>query len=146
MEKNLLNRRNVLASAGALAVAASTNNFLTSTAQAESNKSKGVIDAALDCIKTGEACIEHCMALFKKGDTGTAGCADLVIESVAMCKALISLASYKSKHLEAFCEVCAKICSDCEKECRRHENHHEECKACADSCKACVEACKALIG
>lgn len=110
-----------------------------------SNPYEAAIDASLDCLKKGQACLDHCMILFKKGDNSVADCADTVNEMLAMCTTLSKLASYQSKHLKAFAKVCIASCKDCRKECRKHEDKHAECKACAESCKNCIEQCEKLI-
>lgn len=104
-----------------------------------------VIHEAMHCVMRGQACMDHCIELFKKGDTSTAGCADLVQEVVAACGALIQLASCDSRHLKGMVQVCVGICEDCEKECRKHEGKHAACKECAESCAACVLACKEYL-
>lgn len=85
------------------------------------NPNSGLVDTALDCMKTGQACLDHCIDLFKSRDTSVAGCPDKV---TAMCNALSQMASYKSKHLANLAKVCAAVCKDCK-------------KACDDCIKAC---------
>lgn len=142
-----INRRDVLvaATAGVISTA-----VLAQSAQAEEAHNHGgnpyqdVIDASLHCVKTGEACIAHCLESFKAGDTSLAMCAATVQEMLSMCNSLSSLASLDSKHLKDLARVCASVCADCEKECRKHADHHDTCKACADSCLNCIKHCKAI--
>ncbi len=148
-EGNLINRRKALQ--GMLAVMATTGSGLAFAgmnpehAHHAANKQQAVIDSALDCVKTGEACLDHCIELFKGGDTSVAECADTVNEMLAMCTALSRMASYRSHHLKDLARVCLEVCKDCEKECRKHADKHAECKACADSCKQCIKECKKII-
>ncbi|WJW75966.1 four-helix bundle copper-binding protein [Thiohalobacter sp. IOR34] len=109
------------------------------------NPHEALIDTALDCLKKGQLCIDHCMELFKRGDTSVAECADSVQEMLAMCSALEKMAAYRSDRLKAVARVCADVCKVCEKACRKHEDKHAECKACADACADCIEACEKLI-
>lgn len=104
-----------------------------------------VVTAALDCVKTGEECLAHCLASFETGDTELAICAERVHELVIACTALGKFAALGSKHLAGMARVSTQVCTDCEIECRKHE-HHPQCKACAESCLACIEACKSLLG
>lgn len=104
-----------------------------------------VVKAALDCVQAGQACINHCIGLFKKADTTTAVCMEAAVQMLAMCNALAQMASYNSPHLPALAKVCAAVCEDCEKECRKHEKQHLACKACADSCANCAAACQKII-
>jgi Cys-rich four helix bundle protein (predicted Tat secretion target) len=104
-----------------------------------------VITHAADCVTKGEICIEHCLQLFKAGDTSVAECAETAHEMLASCTAMGKLASYDSRHLKDFMRVCIGVCEDCEKACREHENKHAECKACADSCADCIRVCKEYL-
>jgi Cys-rich four helix bundle protein (predicted Tat secretion target) len=133
---------------GAIAVSAAT--MISSTAQASSNHhhhsnpNAGLVDTALDCLKTGQACLDHCFALFKQGDTSVADCADKVTEMLAMCTALSQMASYQSKHLASLAKLCAAVCKDCKKECDKHAKKHAACKACAESCEKCIKECEKI--
>jgi len=104
-----------------------------------------VIEHAKDCVVEGEICIEHCLRLFKAGDTSVAECAATTHEMVASCTAMRQLAVLDSRHLKDFMRVCIGVCEDCEKACREHENKHAECKACADSCADCIRVCKEYL-
>ena len=109
-----------------------------------SNSNTAVVDTALDCIKTGQACLDHCFQLFKQGDNSVADCADKVTEMLAMCNALSQMASYQSKHLASVAKVCAAVCKDCKKACEKHAKKHEACKACAKSCEDCIKECEKI--
>ena len=104
-----------------------------------------VIEHATDCVMKGEICIEHCLRLFKAGDTTVAECAATTHEMLASCTAMRQLATLDSRHLKDFMRVCVGVCEDCEKACREHENKHAECKACADSCADCIRVCKEYL-
>lgn len=108
-------------------------------------RNAGLIAASADCLKTGEACLAHCLYLLGNGDTSIAACAQSVNELLASCTALMKLAGQDSKFVPALAKVAGEICASCEKECRKHADHHPECKACADSCAACVKECKKAI-
>lgn len=142
-------RRDMLAGAAAVAATLAAGTAFAASDKAPvshhhhgMNKNTAIIDAALDCVKKGQACNDHCINLVKAGDTSIAACMDTVTEMLAMCTALSQMASSQSRHLTALTKVCIAVCEDCEKECRKHENKHAECKACAESCHACIEACK----
>lgn len=140
-------RRNMLLGATAIAASLVTESSIAASGHKHvhhANKNTAIIDAALDCLKTGQACNDHCIELIKSGDTSIANCMDSLTESLAMCDALAQMASYQSSHLAAVTKVCISVCEDCEKECRKHEDDHAECKACADSCKDCIKACKEI--
>jgi Cys-rich four helix bundle protein (predicted Tat secretion target) len=104
-------------------------------------KRQAVIDTAMDCVKLGRECAQHCVMMFQMGDQSLKDCYATVQELVVSCNALAELAIQNSAHLREFIQVCTKVCESCETECRKHEKHHQMCKDCADSCKACVKAC-----
>ena len=137
-------RRDILLGAAAVATTVASSAAFSATGHEhhKMNSNTDLIDTALDCIKTGQACNDHCIDLVKGGDTSIAECMSTVSEMLAACAALSQLASYKSKHLPALAKVCLAVCEDCEKECQKHEDKHAECKACADSCRDCIKACK----
>jgi Cys-rich four helix bundle protein (predicted Tat secretion target) len=144
-----LERRKVLTSAGIVAAIATVSPTLAFGDSQHDHHGKAqvnqnIVDAALNCIKSGQACIDHCIELFKIGDTSVAQCADKVQEMLAMCTALSQFASYQSKYLHSLAKVCIDVCGDCAAECRKHAEKHAECKACMNSCEECIEECKKL--
>ncbi|MBF8740661.1 four-helix bundle copper-binding protein [Pseudomonas guariconensis] len=104
----------------------------------------GLVSTSADCLKTGEACLAHCITLLSQGDKEMAACAQSVSELLATCDALMKLAAQKSKFTPVMAKVTAEVCTSCEKQCRKYEEMQAECKACADSCAACVKECNAL--
>ncbi|MDP3499830.1 MAG: four-helix bundle copper-binding protein [Myxococcales bacterium] len=101
-----------------------------------------LLAAALDCIKAGEACLDHCIRSLSTGDKSMAECAGTVRAMLPMCQALTDLTRLNSTHLKALAAVCAKVCRDCEAACKKHQNHHAECKACMESCQKCATECE----
>jgi Cys-rich four helix bundle protein (predicted Tat secretion target) len=146
-----LTRRQVLA-AGALLAAAAAG--MASAAGPEhpghvhggAKKYEALRTTALDCLKTGQTCLAHCMNTFKNKDTTLAECAQRVEELLATCTMMSQLAAFDSRHFKSFLSGCIDVCNDCERECRKHEKQHAECKACGDSCAACVKEMKPLLG
>ncbi len=136
-----ISRRNLLIGAGALAAGA---GVMASTVHNHDMGSESLIDAAFDCLKQGQACVDHCLEEFKTGDTSLAACADMVQEMLAVCNATAQFASFKSQHLKALATVCAEVCKDCEKECNKHADTHTSCKACADACNICIKECQKI--
>ena len=147
-----LTRREMLCLAATTTAAATLASGATFAASSDhdhahhsKNENEGLIDSAFDCVKKGQLCMDHCMELFKVGDTSVAECADSVNEMLAMCNALAQMAAYRSSHLSNLAKVCIDVCNDCEKKCREHEEDHSECKACADSCAICAEECEKVL-
>lgn len=148
-------RRALLKSAGGIAALAAMGLVQEAVAAASEHEHHHhvvddirtrLIDSAMACIKVGDACNQHCIELFKTGDTTLAGCADSVQDMLVTCNALTKLAASDSRHLKAMAQLCMSVAEDCEKECRRHEAKHDECKACANACADCIKECKAYLG
>lgn len=154
-----MNRRDMLAGLGAMALVAGTGVASAADKGKEkkadphaghgdmgSHKNQALIDAADDCSKKGSLCINHCMASFAAGDTTLAACARNVIETMAVCEALTTAAALESKNLPALAKAAMAFCKDCEDECRKHEKQHMTCKDCADACAKCLAECKKIAG
>ena len=146
-----MNRRELLTSAGAAAVilasaSASADEHMHhdhgAMAMPMATPNAKLIDTASVCIKTGDACMAHCLASFAAGDTSLAACAKTVNEMLSVCASLHKLAAAGSARLPEMAKLAIAVCQDCEKECRKHEHHHATCKACADACAACAEECQ----
>ena len=138
-------RRKLLAGAGVLAAAVITPASGAMDHRHEhGGKNAALIETAFDCLKTGQACLDHCIESFKAGDTKLAECADTIVDLLASCDALSRLASNDSRHLKQFLAGCTAVCKDCEKACRKHEKEHATCKACADSCADCAREMKKI--
>ncbi|CAN1721855.1 Four-helix bundle copper-binding protein [Hyphomicrobium sp. 1Nfss2.1] len=104
-----------------------------------------LINAALDCMKKGEICANHCIDLLGDGDKAMKDCLRSVSTMLPACAALARLGALDAKRLKEFAKVCADICSDCQAECKKHAEHHAECKACGEACGVCADECKKLI-
>jgi Cys-rich four helix bundle protein (predicted Tat secretion target) len=144
-----MNRREAILNGGAMALSASlgaiacgARNAVAQAPHVHPQTNTGLIDAAFDCLKKGQACVSHCIALLAAGDTSMAGCAASVHDMVAATTALGAIASGGGKHVADAARLAAAICRDCEVECRKHEAHHAVCKECADACARTVAACE----
>ena len=104
----------------------------------------GVLDAVNGCVDKGQRCITHCLVSFQEGDLALADCASKVHEMQAICSAYSYLLAANSSYIQAYADVCTKVCQDCETECRKHEEH-VECKACADACANVVDQIKLTL-
>jgi Cys-rich four helix bundle protein (predicted Tat secretion target) len=144
-----MNRRQLIQSAGAIALAAITEAAFSADDHQHHHHGGGskfqlLINSASDCVAKGDACIAHCLVLLGQGDKEMATCAQSVSQLTAVCGALQKLAAQQSKNTAALAKVALEVCGECEKECRKHESKHAECKACAESCAECIKQCKAF--
>jgi|APLak6261678615_1056124.scaffolds.fasta_scaffold16615_2 Cys-rich four helix bundle protein (predicted Tat secretion target) len=103
---------------------------------------KEIYDAALECLRTGNECLDHCVRSLSTGDKMMAECAGTVRAMLPLCEAVSQLAMLDSKFLKELAAVCAKACRECEAACKKHSGHHAECKACMESCAKCAAACE----
>lgn len=105
---------------------------------------KALVDIANVCAQHGDECIDHCIELFKAGDTSVARCAETVNEMIVMCRALAKMGTYQSEQLVAVAKICIDVCQVCADECGKHSKH-PQCKACEESCLKCIEECKKIV-
>lgn len=104
-----------------------------------------LVDAAARCVARGQACLAHCLDSLGHGDTEMAACSHSVVQMLALCGALESLASQGSAHVPALARIAAEACDNCERECRKHADRHAVCRACAEACEACARACRSVV-
>ena len=145
-QKTSMTRREVLLGAGAALAAAGVPKVFAAEGHNHGMHSKysKLVESNLHCIRDGEACLSHCLGLFKQGDTSVADCAASVTEMLAMCTAMQKMAGYDSKYAGKLASVCLKVCQECEKQCNKHAKKHEACAACARSCKDCARECEKI--
>lgn len=144
-----MNRRDVLAGVGALAVAAKASAANPKAAPAtghEHHQNAAIPNAALvaaahECMATGDACKQHCIDRLAEGDQSMADCARSVEQMRAMVGALSQVAAQNGSRLKELAAACGKACRDCEAQCRKHEQH-PPCKACGDACAKCATECE----
>jgi Cys-rich four helix bundle protein (predicted Tat secretion target) len=105
-------------------------------------KYAALVEAAASCARTGEICLEHCLALLRTGNTSMARCSTTVSAMLPLCRAGLALAVQGSAHLKALAAVCARTCRDCEAACKEHASHHEACRWCMESCQRCAQECE----
>jgi Cys-rich four helix bundle protein (predicted Tat secretion target) len=102
-----------------------------------------------ECVRAGEACVAHCARELANGNAQMGKCNLSVHDMLAVCSAMLSLASAESALARRLAPVCADACKACSQACFEHQEHwahgmHLACKACYESCLACEQACRAL--
>ncbi len=140
-----MNRRNFLSQSALLTAATLAAPGLALAAEKKAPhdhaaSGNALLDAAVDCSKKADLCLQHCMESLSSGSTMMAECAASVREMKIYCDALAKAAAQKSKHLKAIAKIAEKACKDCETQCRKHEKM-DVCRACADACAACAKEC-----
>jgi Cys-rich four helix bundle protein (predicted Tat secretion target) len=138
-----MRRRELIAAVGGLAVAGSfTDATAQNTGEMHPPKYKALEESTSKCVATGEDCLRHCLGMMSMKDTSMAACADMVVQLIAACRALQTLASVNSTFTPGFAKDVGAVCAACEKECRKFYDKYTVCKACADACKTCADDCR----
>lgn len=143
-----MNRRDAMttgaafAAASLAAAACGTKNAVAQGAEHHAHAHHGQADspvtaAAYDCVRAGDACLVHCIALLSQGDQSMAGCAASVRDMVAGMNALASISAGGGKRVGEISKSLAKLCEDCAVECQKHAQH--------PPCRNCLEACQRLV-
>jgi Cys-rich four helix bundle protein (predicted Tat secretion target) len=105
-------------------------------------KYRALQDSTAACVATGEDCLRHCLAMTAMKDTSMAACERAVVELIAACRALQTLASINSTFTPAFAKDVAAVCDACRKECQPFVAKYVECKASFDACTKCAAECR----
>lgn len=149
-----MNRRELMSVAGsAVFVAAASTAYAEddhaghmAMAMPMSPAPQSLIDAAYNCVKSGQTCLNHSLSNLATGETMLANCARMTDQMIVGCAALAKLATVGSAHLHDAARLAMALCEDCEKECNKHAEMHQACKACAESCAITIQECRKLLG
>ena len=140
-----MKRREIMKLVGALAFAGSAIETSAQTMrEMHPGKYKSLENSTAKCVATGEDCLRHCLGMFSMKDTSMSGCTNLVVQLIAACRALQTLASVNSTFTPTFAKDVAAVCTACEQECRKFYDKVSECRACADACKTCAAECRSV--
>ncbi len=138
-----MKRREVMAVVGAAALTGGGFKLeAQSSGEMHPPKYKALEESTAKCVSTGEDCLRHCLGMMAMKDTSMAACADSIVQLIAACRALQTLASVNSKFTPAFAKDVAAVCLNCEGECRKFYDKYSVCKACADACSTCAADCR----
>ena len=121
------------------------------TSAVHANSVVGLNAEIAACITTGEVCLAHCADELAKGNKDLGKCIRMVIQMLAVCKAMQTLAAMKAERAKALAAVCIAACQDCADACAEHKAHwshkmHMECKDCHDACLALIKVAKKIYG
>jgi len=142
-----MTRREMLGVATAAAVVTAAARVSAAPAMDHSQHNVGastLADAAANSVKSGEACLQHCLDTLTTGDTSMADCAKSVRDMIALAQATYLLSLANSKHYKATAKLAGDAAKDCEIQCKKHADKHAVCKTCMECCqKLIAEAAKA---
>jgi Cys-rich four helix bundle protein (predicted Tat secretion target) len=139
-----MDRRLFIVTAGAAALIGTAAGPAASQERQDASLRQAVVDACADCMKTGEACLAMCNEMLRHGMTDVAECHARVVDMLAMCEAMGSMAAANASpptRLKALAALCADTCRDCARACEPQAARHAECKTCMDDAAACAQAC-----
>ena len=141
-----INRRDFIAAISSVAdpgmVAVADNDIaLDDDRRRREPRHRDLIEAVMECVAKGQACVSYCLDLMVAGDASVAHCARSVHLMAPFCDSFARFAIADSALLKDMAKLCIKICDDCEKACRQHEDEHVECYECAQACKETIKAC-----
>ena len=137
-----MKRRELMALGAAAFVGAAAQGAAQTSGEMHPPKYKALEESSAKCVSTGEDCLRHCLGMMAMKDTSMAACADSIVQLIAACRALQTLAAVNSKFTPAFAKDVAAVCANCETECRKFYDKYSVCKACADACKVCAAECR----
>lgn len=140
-----MRRREILSVVGALTLSKGATLANAQSGEMHPPRYKALEDSSAKCVSTGEDCLRHCFGMFSMKDTSMGACANSVMQLVAACRALATLASLNSTFTPAFAKDVGAVCAACEKECRKFEKV-SVCRACAEACKTCADECHKVAG
>jgi len=137
-----MKRRELIAVGTAAFIGAAAAGAAQTSGEMHLPKYKALEESSAKCVSTGEDCLRHCLGMMAMKDTSMAACADSIVQLIAACRALQTLAAVNSRFTPAFAKDVAAVCGYCEAECRKFYDKYSVCKACADACKTCAAECK----
>lgn len=150
-----INRRDFNAAASsvaALGMVAISDNAIANDAIDEHRrhrhhepKHRDLVEAALECVARGQACISRCLDLMASGDTSVAECARSVNLMTPFCDTFARFAVADSALLKDMAKMCVKVCGNCEQACKEHEDEHVECHECAQACRDSIRECDSYL-
>jgi len=146
-KQNIMNRREALVAAGALASLAAVGPVAAKEAHDHSKhapRGSVLLEELERCDLSGRLCLSHCFVSFSEGDTSLAQCAVKVHEMMAVCRAMSTLVASDSTYVRGMARVCIDACRDCAAECEKHAKMHRECGDCAEACEAVIPSLKKL--
>jgi Cys-rich four helix bundle protein (predicted Tat secretion target) len=141
----MLTRRDLMIAGGSAVLAHAVVASAADAPAAPTDKGQALTSATAECVRTGEACMQHCLDELATGDKMLGDCAQSVNQMLAICRAVGPVVDAKGKYVKAMVQLCHDVCTDCEQVCRKHAQHHAICAACADACAVVVKASQALI-
>lgn len=147
-----MDRRHMLASAGAVAlagVAASVSRGQERGADAKSptgldRMHQDCLDICQRCEATCNVTVNYCMTHLADGHKEHAACAAMALSCQDFCGLSAKVIARSSTLVPAACEACAKACEACAAECEKMKSD-SQMTACAKQCRECAASCRKMV-
>jgi len=102
-------------------------------------ENKEIIDQLYFCAAQCTRCYDACN--IEKNKENLKKCLMLDQDCADICRLTGQLYERNSESVDAFLNLCGKICERCAAECEKHADL-EHCKKCADVCRKCAKMCQ----
>lgn len=147
-----MDRRHMLASAGAVAlagVAASVSRGQESGAASKPTAAldkmhQECLDICQRCEATCNTTVNYCVTHLANGHKEHASCAAIAMSCQDFCGLSAKLIARSCTLTPAACEACAKACEACAAECEKMKSD-AQMVACAKDCRDCAAACRKMV-
>lgn len=147
-----MNRRHLLASASAAALASVAAPFLSGQEVGVAAKpGTGLDKLQQDCLETCQRCeatcnatLNYCLSHLAKGHATHAACAALLASCQDFCGLSAKIIARASTLMSVACEANAQACDACAAECDKLKSD-AQMAACAEQCRACAVACRKMV-
>ena len=146
-----MDRRNLLASAGAVALASVAAGISHGQEGGAASKSEPALNKMhQDCLDICQSCeatcnmiVNYCVTHLASGHKGHAACAAMAMSCQDFCGLSAKLVARSCTLAPAACEACAKACEACAAECEKMKTD-AQLAACAKQCRECAAECRKM--
>lgn len=147
-----MDRRDLLASAGAVALVSVSAGISRGFVGGEIAKSTSTLDKLhQECLDICQGCeaacnmtVTYCVTHMASGHKEHAACAALAMSCQDFCGLSAKLIARSCTLAPASCEACAKACEACATECEKIKSD-AQLAACAKICRECAAACRKMV-
>ena len=147
-----MDRRTILASAGAVAAAGVLAGVTRGQEKGSSSKTSvgldkmhaACLEACQDCEAKCNETLNYCMTHLSQGHKDHAACAAIAMSCQEFCSLSTQLIARSRTLAPAACAACAKACDACATECEKMKSD-EQIIACAKACRECATSCRKMV-
>src|SRR4029450_7449259 len=97
----MITRRDLIIAGGGAVIAHAVVASAGDAPAAPTDKGQALTSAAVECVRTGEVCMQHCLDELAKGDKMLVDCAQMVNQMLAVCRAVGPIVDANGKYVRA---------------------------------------------